>query len=93
MPASRMSDSTTRDARNLPNGSSRRVSFGNVEIIELPYALGDNPSVTCGVPISASWKAQKRTKLQLDTLKPIDLIEGQRSNCSFQGRIASNCKS
>ena len=66
MPASRMSDSTTRDARNLPNGSSRRVSFGNVEIIELPYALGDNPSVTCGVPISASWKSQKRTKLQLD---------------------------
>ena len=44
----------------------RRVSFTDVEIIELPYTLGDNPCVSSGVPISASWKAQKRTCLKLD---------------------------
>jgi hypothetical protein len=44
----------------------KKVSFADVEIIELPYTLGDNPSVSLGVPISASWEAQKRTTMNLD---------------------------
>ena len=53
---------------------SKRVKFSQIEIIELPYALGDNPSVSCGVPITASWEAQKRTTLNLDffeTYRPV----------------------
>ena len=45
---------------------SRTVKFSNVEIIELPYTLGDNPSVSGGPPVSASWISQKRTSLDLD---------------------------
>ena len=58
-------------AMTTVSGQARRnkrstVSFSNVEIIELPYTLGDNPSVSSGAPISASWIAQKRTILDLD---------------------------
>ena len=42
------------------------VKFAKVEIIELPYTLGDNPAVSSGAPISASWIAQKKTTLDLD---------------------------
>lgn len=48
------------------HGSSSIVGFSSVEIIELPYTLGDNPAVSCGPPISASWGSQKRTILNLD---------------------------
>lgn len=44
----------------------RAVCFTNVEIVELPYTIGDNPSVSGGVPVSASWVSQKRTSLDLE---------------------------
>lgn len=46
--------------------SKRSVGFATIEIIELPYTVGDNPSVSCGAPISASWYSQKRTSLDLE---------------------------
>ena len=42
------------------------VTFKSVEIIELPYTLGDNPCVSSGCPIMPSWEAQKRTTFRLD---------------------------
>lgn len=45
---------------------SRCVQFSFVEIIELPYTLGDNPSVSGGPPVAASWQSQKRTSLDLE---------------------------
>ena len=49
-----------------PSRKRSTVSFSKVEIIELPYTLGDNPAVSSGAPISVSWIAQKRTILDLD---------------------------
>jgi hypothetical protein len=31
------------------------VSFGRIEIREYPYDLGDNPSVSAGVPVTLGW--------------------------------------
>jgi hypothetical protein len=45
---------------------SRHVRFSSLEIVELPYAVGDNPCVSSGVPIAASWVAQKKTKFDID---------------------------
>ena len=42
------------------------VRFSTLEIIELPYTIGDNPSVSDGVPISPSWKEQKRTTFDFE---------------------------
>jgi hypothetical protein len=61
-----MTTENTTTTMNNHTISSRRVSFGNVEIIELPYTLGDNPSVSGGVPIAASWLAQKRTSFKVE---------------------------
>ena len=43
----------------------RRVRFSTLEVIELPYCLGDNPSVNGGAPVSISWDCQKRTIVDL----------------------------
>jgi poly-gamma-glutamate capsule biosynthesis protein CapA/YwtB (metallophosphatase superfamily) len=45
---------------------SKKLSFDKVEIIELPIALGDNPSVSTGAPLTVEWKSQKRTTFSLD---------------------------
>ena len=42
------------------------VRFSLLEIIELPYTVGDNPCVKGGAPISASWRVQKRTQFDVD---------------------------
>ena len=40
------------------------VSFNQIEIIELPYTIGDGPA--CGVPVTVEWEAQDRTSFKLD---------------------------
>jgi hypothetical protein len=42
----------------------RKVSFNQIEIIELPYTIGDGPAT--GVPVTVGWKAQDRTAFGLD---------------------------
>ena len=34
----------------------KKVSFDSIEIRQYPRILGDNPSVSCGAPISLSWE-------------------------------------
>jgi hypothetical protein len=43
----------------------RTVTFSTLEIIELSYCLGDNPSVNGGAPVSTSWECQNRTIMDL----------------------------
>jgi hypothetical protein len=45
----------------------RKVSFSAIEIIELPYAVGDGPAT--GVPISVDWEAQERSVFSVDFLE------------------------
>ena len=59
------SSSSTSDDDSDQEGR-KRVSFESVEIIELPFALGDNPSVSRGPPLTTEWEAQHRTTLDLD---------------------------
>ena len=46
--------------------SKKRIRFDQIEIIELPVTLGDNPSVKDGPPVSCSWDAQLRATVNLD---------------------------
>jgi hypothetical protein len=42
------------------------VKFKSIEIIELAFAIGDNPSVSDGVPLSMEWDALNRTTMGLE---------------------------
>ena len=61
-----MSDSIAECHNNLrTNGDDkRRVTFGNIEIIELPVEIGDGPAF--GPPISVGWEAMARTEFNLE---------------------------
>jgi hypothetical protein len=44
----------------------KTVTFHKIEIIELAFAIGDNPSVSDGVPLTLEWVAQKRIVMAVD---------------------------
>jgi hypothetical protein len=43
----------------------RSVQFRSIEILEFAYIVGDNPSVSSGVPLSMEWTPQAKTVLPL----------------------------
>jgi hypothetical protein len=43
----------------------RSVQFRSIEVLEFAYTVGDNPSVSSGVPLSMEWKTQSKTILPL----------------------------
>jgi hypothetical protein len=49
-----------------PTASKKRVWFDTVEVAEYPYALGDNPAVKEGPPLTIGWKRQHRKKYEID---------------------------
>ena len=54
-----------------PGNSPTVVTFGLVEFREYPYELGDNPSVSSGVPVSISWEFQIEYGFEIDTYERI----------------------
>ena len=52
----------TKAASNIKK--RRQVSFNQVEIVELPYTIGDGPAN--GTPVTVQWEAQDRTAFRLD---------------------------
>jgi hypothetical protein len=44
----------------------KQVSFQSIEIIELAIALGDNPCVSTGAPLTTEWEAQSRNSFEID---------------------------
>jgi hypothetical protein len=46
--------------------NSKSVTFHKIEIIELAFAIGDNPSVSCGVPLTMERVAQQRIVMTVD---------------------------
>lgn len=46
----------------------RHVSFGQLEVLEFPSVLGDNPSVRVGAPITLSWWPIRKSIYQVDAL-------------------------
>jgi hypothetical protein len=52
-----------------PAGSTKKkkkISFDQIEIIELPIILGDHPCVQDGPPVSVCWKSQLRVSVCLE---------------------------
>jgi hypothetical protein len=50
----------------------RSVQFQSIEILEFAYAIGDNPSVSSGVPLSME------RKTQMETILPLSVFEMHR---------------
>lgn len=48
------------------SSSGKSVGFDKVEIVELLPAIGDNPSVSAGVPIALSDEAVRTRKFRVD---------------------------
>eukprot|EP00980_Cylindrotheca_fusiformis_P005214 scaffold1118_cov135-Cylindrotheca_fusiformis.AAC.12 len=47
--------------------TDKRVDFRDIEILEFPYILGDNPAVSGGAPIALGNDLEGRTTLEVDT--------------------------
>jgi hypothetical protein len=50
----------------LTTKKKKAVTFHEIEIIELAFVMGDNPSVSDGVPLTLEWIAQKRIVMTVD---------------------------
>lgn len=48
------------------SSSTTKVAFVGIEIFEHAYELGDNPSVSCGAPLTISWDQQSCLRLSVD---------------------------
>ncbi|KAI2498830.1 hypothetical protein MHU86_15683 [Fragilaria crotonensis] len=59
---------TSASSRSL----NRNVSFTNLSIREYNVELGDNPSCSCGVPISLGWDYEEQEALPLDQVEDPD---------------------
>jgi hypothetical protein len=46
--------------------TDKKVSFNEIEILEFPYILGDNPSVSSGAPIALGHELVKQRTLEVD---------------------------
>jgi hypothetical protein len=52
--------------------TTRRVSFhDDLEVIEFPYIVGDNPGCSAGVPLSMDWTPQLRHFVSLDEYESV----------------------
>ena len=70
-----------------PITNSKSVRFHSIEIIECPVTIGDNPSVSSGVPITIEWTCQKRTKLGLEFFEK---FRPPRRSCMKKLRLKSS---
>ena len=58
-------------AKRSKKASLKSLRFDQIEIIELPFTLGDNPCVNGGAPLSCSWDPQLRVKVSLETFEKL----------------------
>mmetsp|Transcript_28063 Transcript_28063/g.39444 ORF Transcript_28063/g.39444 Transcript_28063/m.39444 type:complete len:211 (+) Transcript_28063:88-720(+) len=68
---------STRSLLQVPTRSNRQgqIRFSDVEIREYSIILGDNPSVSCGAPITISWDHDRETRVVID----VDEFETERA--------------
>jgi hypothetical protein len=55
---------TNRKANKM---AEKRVGFRDIEILEFPYILGDNPAVSAGAPIALGHDLEGKITMELDT--------------------------
>ena len=54
------------DSAVATGGSSNEISWLDLTVYEFPNILGDNPSVSEGVPLSIDWKHTKTSSIGID---------------------------
>jgi hypothetical protein len=59
---------------------SRTVSFGDIQVMEFPMELGDNPSVTRGCPLTIGWEMLRRTVYDVESYERLRPPERRRSS-------------
>ena len=73
------SESSSSTRSSIIMEDKKRVSFSDIEVVELPMILGDHPACRDGLPVCTSWKHSDRYSLSLD------LFEQTRSPMRRQG--------
>lgn len=53
--------------KQVKNPSKRKVHWGVVLVRDYPMILGDNPSCSCGPPLTLDWEYQEYKPLDVDT--------------------------
>lgn len=62
------------------NSANKEVRFGQVRIRDYERVIGDNPSVTCGAPISIGWKYVELEPFSVEQFE--EIRQGSRRNRS-----------
>jgi hypothetical protein len=57
----------------------RRVSFGEVKVLEFPIELGDNPFVSKGSPLTIGWEILETTSYDFETFERSRMTSHRRS--------------
>ena len=58
----------------------RSVSFGNIQVLEFPMELGDNPAVTRGCPLTIGWEMLQRTSYDVESYEQLRSTHRRRSS-------------
>lgn len=56
----------------------KSVRFREIDYIEFPMTLGDNPSVHSGPPVTCDWKAQYRTPVDIELFERFRTADCER---------------
>jgi hypothetical protein len=67
------------DENGKSSGPRRRVSFGEVKVLEFPIELGDNPFVSKGAPLTIGWEILETTRYELESFEQSRMTDQRRS--------------
>mmetsp|Transcript_27821 Transcript_27821/g.42801 ORF Transcript_27821/g.42801 Transcript_27821/m.42801 type:complete len:171 (+) Transcript_27821:68-580(+) len=73
-------DSTSTDGE-------RSVRFGTIEIYEHPIILGDNPSVSAGLPITIDWDSQREFCFSIEDYEDYRLERRRKDEMSIPAEV------
>jgi hypothetical protein len=82
-------DDTLLIGVGLTTKRKKAVAFHKIEIIELPFTIGDNPSVSHGVPLTLEWIAQERIVMTVDFFES---YRPTRCPTTWQLRLGEICR-
>jgi hypothetical protein len=74
---------STRDDSKSKDTCERKVTFDSVQVRFYSQTLGDNPSVSCGPPITLDWHYEEEL--------PMDIAEHQGSRVITRGQPRRFC--
>ena len=94
LPRGRSAHALTEEMRNQEFNITRNVSFSKVEFREYEQTLGDNPSVSSGVPVSLGWNYDPNKKVadveKFEALKTSRSKEELRMGAGYRADLLQN---